>query len=49
MAIKRSHLTTCEAACHDGGARRLGLPVIPALLGALAVLNVASVVMVLME
>ena len=49
MAIKRSHLTSCEAAARDGLARRLGLPVVPTLLGALAILNVASVVMVLME
>ncbi|WP_262270614.1 hypothetical protein [Microvirga yunnanensis] len=49
MAIKHSHLASCEAARHDGVARRLSIPVVPTLLGALAILNVASVVMVLME
>ncbi|QRM31122.1 hypothetical protein [Microvirga sp. VF16] len=49
MAIKGSHLKShTEAAC-DRAARRLGIPLVPTLLGALAVVNVASVVMVLME
>ena len=49
MAIKRSHLICQNEAACDGTVRRLGVPMIPALLGVLAVLNVASVVMVLME
>ncbi|MBO1904772.1 hypothetical protein KHP60_20440 [Microvirga sp. 3-52] len=49
MAIKDSHLESrTEAAC-DRVAWRPGIPWFPTLLGALAVLNVASVVMVLME
>jgi hypothetical protein len=49
MAIKDSRLEShTEAAC-DRAAWRPGIPWFPALLGVLAVLNVASVVMVLME
>lgn len=49
MASKRSHLACHDEAAPDGTARRLGVPVVPTLLGVLAILNVASVVMVLME
>jgi hypothetical protein len=49
MAIKRSHLAGHDEAACDGTVRRLAVPVIPTLLGVLAILNVASVVMVLME
>ncbi|WP_153885309.1 hypothetical protein [Microvirga tunisiensis] len=49
MAIKNSHLESrTEAAC-DRAAWRLGIPLFPTLLGVLAILNVASVVLVLME
>jgi hypothetical protein len=49
MAIKDSHLEAhTEVAC-DRAAWRLGIPLIPTLLGVLAILNVASVVFVLME
>jgi len=49
MAFTRSHLKSHTDAVCDRAMRRLGFPVVPTLLGALAVLNVASVVMVLME
>jgi len=49
MAIKDSYLEShIEAAC-DRAAWRLGIPLFPTLLGVLAILNVASVVLVLME
>jgi hypothetical protein len=49
MAIKDSHLeSSTEVAC-DRAAWRLGIPLFPTLLGVLAILNVASVVLVLME
>jgi hypothetical protein len=49
MAIKGSHLKSrTEVAC-DAPALRLYIPLVPTLLGALAVINVASVVMVLIE
>ena len=49
MAIKNSHRESrAEAAC-GRAPWRLGIPLFPTLLGALAILNVASVVMVLME
>jgi hypothetical protein len=49
MAIKESHLESlAEAAC-DRASWQLRLPLFPTLLGALAILNIASVVMVLME
>jgi|UPI0004B5804F hypothetical protein len=49
MATKRSHLESHTEAVCDKAVGRFGIPVVPTLLGALAVLNVASVVMVLME
>jgi hypothetical protein len=49
MAIKESHLEPFTEAAFDRASWRLRLPLFPTLLGALAVLNVASVVMVLME
>lgn len=49
MAIKRSHLKSDIDTVCDQAVGRLGIPVVPTLLGALAILNIASVVMVLME
>lgn len=49
MAIKRSHLKSHTGTACEQSMRRLGIPVVPTLLGALAILNVASVVMFLME
>jgi hypothetical protein len=49
MAIKESHLESLTEAACDRASWRLRLPLFPTLLGALAILNIASVVMVLME
>jgi len=49
MAFTRSHLKSPTDAICDQSMRRLGIPVVPTLLGVLAVLNVASVVMFLIE
>jgi len=49
MVCECSHLTSYSENAHDKAPRRLGIPLVPTLLGALAVLNVASVIMVLME
>ncbi|MGO4523530.1 hypothetical protein AB4097_01565 [Microvirga sp. 2MCAF35] len=49
MAFNGYHLTSRTDIARDRAPRRLGIPLLPALLGALAVVNVASVIMVLME
>jgi hypothetical protein len=49
MSSKRLPLEPFTEVARDRAMRPFGIPVIPTLLGALAVLNVASVVMVLME
>jgi hypothetical protein len=49
MTFDGSHLTSGTDAAYHRAARRFGIPLVPTLLGALAALNVASVVMVLME
>jgi hypothetical protein len=49
MTPKGSHLESRAEAIGDGKARRISIPLVPTLLGALAVVNVASVVLVLIE
>jgi len=49
MVFDGSHLTFRARITSDRAPRRLGIPWVPAFLGVLAVLNVASVIMVLME
>ena len=49
MTFDGSHLTSRTENAGDRAPRRIGIPLIPTLLGALAILNVASVVLVLME
>jgi len=49
MAFNGYHLTSRTGNAKERAPRRFGIPLIPALLGALAVVNVASVIMVLME
>jgi hypothetical protein len=49
MATKGSHLKSHTEAVCDQAVQRLGIPLVPTLLGALAIANVASVVLVLME
>lgn len=49
MAITGSHLESRTEVVCDVPASRLYIPLVPTLLGALAVINVASVIMVLME
>ncbi len=47
MAMKGSRLARAEA--EDKAARRFSIPFFPTLLGVLAVLNIASAVLVLIE
>lgn len=50
MELKGSHLASCiETSQDDSLVVRFRIPLVPALLGALAVLNIASAIMVLME
>ncbi|MBA1157833.1 hypothetical protein [Microvirga mediterraneensis] len=50
MTFDGSHLTSRRTEiASDRAPRRLGIPLIPALLSALAILNVVSVVMALMD
>lgn len=49
MTSTNSHLEPRAEAIGDGNACRIYIPLVPTLLGALAVVNVASVVLVLME
>ncbi|EIM25639.1 hypothetical protein MicloDRAFT_00063660 [Microvirga lotononidis] len=49
MTFDGSHRTSISRISHDRAPRRFGLPLVPTLLGALAIMNVASVVLVLME
>ncbi len=50
MTINGSHPNARSGSTHDDGdARRICIPLIPTLLGALAVMNIASVIMVLIE
>ncbi len=50
MTINGSHPEARGGSAHeDGDARRICIPLFPTLLGVLAIMNVASVVMVLLE
>ena len=50
MAINGSHRTARVGPAHDHGEKYwISVPLFPALLGVLAVLNIASVIMVLIE
>lgn len=49
MAIRRSHHAPQDEATRTEEKPRLRIPVVPALLGALGVLNVASAVFALIE
>lgn len=50
MTIKESRLERrMEATADEGSMRRKAIPLLPALIGTLAVMNVASVIMALIE